>query len=103
MYAVIVAGSRQFKVTQGQSLTLDRLPGNVGDQVTFDQVLLVGGNGGTKVGKPTLTGATVEAVIKSQGKGDKITVFKYKRRKNYKRTHGHRQPQTVIEVGAIKA
>jgi large subunit ribosomal protein L21 len=103
MYAVILAGSRQFKVTEGQTLTIDRVPGNAGDKYTFSQVLLVGGDAGTKIGAPTLAGATVEATIKTQGKGEKVTIFKYKRRKNYKRTTGHRQPITVLEIGKIKA
>jgi large subunit ribosomal protein L21 len=102
MYAVIVAGCRQFKVEQGQTLTIDRVPGNPGDNYKFDQVLMVGGET-VKVGAPTVAGASVEATIKSQGKGEKITVFKYKRRKNYKRTHGHRQPITVLEIKAIHA
>ncbi|MCX6108916.1 MAG: 50S ribosomal protein L21 [Proteobacteria bacterium] len=102
MYAVIRAGSRQFKVAQGETLTIDRVPGNVGDKFTFDQVLLVGGST-IKVGAPTVAGASVSATIKSQEKADKITVFKYKRRKNYKRTYGHRQPITVLEIGAINA
>ena len=102
MYAVIRAGSRQFKVAQGETLTIDRVPGNVGDKCTFDQVLLVGG-ATIKVGAPTVAGASVSATIKSQEKADKITVFKYKRRKNYKRTYGHRQPITVLEIGAINA
>jgi large subunit ribosomal protein L21 len=102
MYAVIRAGSRQFKVAQGETLTIDRVPGNVGDKFTFDQVLLVGG-ATIKVGAPTVAGASVSATIKSQEKADKITVFKYKRRKNYKRTYGHRQPITVLEIGAINA
>lgn len=102
MYAVIVAGSRQFKVAQGETLTIDRVPGNPGDKYTFDKVLMVGGEA-VKLGAPMLSGASVEATIKSQGKADKILVFKYKRRKNYKRTYGHRQPVTVLEIGAIKA
>ena len=102
MYAVIVAGSRQFKVAQGETLTIDRVPGNVGDSYTFNQVLMVGG-AKIQVGAPTVAGASVVATIKSQEKADKITVFKYKRRKNYKRTYGHRQPITVLEIGAINA
>jgi len=102
MYAVIVAGSRQFKVEQGQTLTIDRVPGNVGDKYTFSQVLMIGGDA-VKVGAPTVAGASVEATIKSQGKGEKVTIFKYKRRKNYKRTTGHRQPITVLEIGTIHA
>ena len=102
MYAVVVAGSRQFKVEQGQTLTIDRVPGNVGDSYTFNQVLMIGGDA-IKVGAPTVAGASVTATIKSQTKGEKVTIFKYKRRKNYKRTTGHRQPITVLEIGAIKA
>lgn len=102
MYAVVVAGSRQFKVKEGDSLTIDRVPGNEGETYTFDKVLMIGG---TKVvvGSPMVSGASVTATIKSQTKGDKVTIFKYKRRKNYKRTQGHRQPITVLEIGKIKA
>lgn len=102
MYAVVVAGSRQFKVKEGETLTIDRVPGNEGEKYTFSKVLMVGGSK-VVVGSPTVAGASVEATIKSQTKGDKITIFKYKRRKNYKRTQGHRQPITVLEIGKIKA
>ena len=102
MYAVIEAGSRQFKVTEGQTLVIDRVPGNTGDQFTFDRVLLVGG-AKTLVGAPTVSGALVEATIKSHGKGEKLIIFKYRRRKNYKRRTGHRQPITVLEINKIKA
>jgi large subunit ribosomal protein L21 len=102
MYAVIQAGSRQFKVTEGQTLTIDRVPGNAGDTFKFEKVLMVGGDK-IALGSPTLKGAVVEATIKSQTKGEKVTIFKYLRRKNYKRTRGHRQPVTVLEIGKIKA
>ncbi len=102
MYAVIEAGSRQFKVTEGQTLQLDRVPGNVGDKHTFSSVLMLGG-AKMVLGKPTVAGATVTATIMSQGKGEKIRIFKYKRRKNYKRTTGHRQPITVLEINKINA
>lgn len=102
MYAVIQAGSRQFKVSEGQTLIIDRVPGNAGDTYTFDKVLLVGGTK-TVVGAPVVAGASVSATIKSQARGEKVTIFKYKRRKNYKRTQGHRQPITVLEIGKIKA
>lgn len=100
MYAVIKAGSRQFKVTQGETITLDRVEGKAGDKVTFDQVLMVGGDK-TSFGAPLVAGAKVVATIKSQEKAPKITIFKYKRRKNYKRTIGHRQPITVLEINSI--
>jgi large subunit ribosomal protein L21 len=102
MYAVIEAGSRQFKVSEGQTLIIDRVPGNVGDKHTFSKVLMVGG-GKTMVGAPTVAGASVTATIKTQTRGDKITIFKYKRRKSYKRSAGHRQPLTVLEIGKINA
>jgi large subunit ribosomal protein L21 len=102
MYAVIEAGSRQFKVSEGQTLIIDRVPGNVGDTYTFSKVLMVGGSK-VSLGAPTVAGATVTAKITSQTRGEKITIFKYKRRKNYKRTMGHRQPVTVLEIGSIKA
>jgi large subunit ribosomal protein L21 len=101
MYAVIKAGSRQFKVTEGQTLSIDRVAGNEGDKFTFNDVLLVGGKS-IKIGTPNVSGASVEATIKTQKKDDKITVFKYKRRKKYKRTVGHRQPITVLEINKIK-
>jgi len=102
MYAVIAAGSRQFKVKEGETLVIDRVPGNEGEKYTFDKVLMIGGEQ-PRFGAPTVAGASVEATIKSHGQGEKITIFKYKRRKNYKRTQGHRQPITVLEIGSIKA
>jgi large subunit ribosomal protein L21 len=102
MYAVVKAGSRQFKVKEGETLIIDRVPGNAGDSYVFDQVLMIGGDKVT-VGAPLVAGAKVEAKIKSQGKGEKLMVFKYKRRKNYKKSHGHRQPISVLEIGKIKA
>ena len=74
---------------------------NAGEKYTFQKVLMIGGDK-TVIGSPTVAGASVEATIKSQTKGDKVTIFKYKRRKNYKRTQGHRQPITVLEIGKIK-
>ena len=102
MYAVIRAGSRQFKVAEGDTLQIDHIAGKEGDKVNFDQVLMVGGSK-TVVGAPLVSGASVEATIEKQGKGDKIRIFKYKRRKNYKVTQGHRQPITTLKIGKIKA
>ncbi len=102
MFAVIRAGGHQYKVSQGETLTIDRHQGEVGDKIKFEQVLMIGGDK-IMFGAPTLAGAAVEATIKSQTRDDKILVFKYKRRKNYKRTYGHRQPRTVIEIGKIIA
>jgi len=102
MYAVVKAGTRQFKVKEGETLVIDRVPGNSGDSYVFDQVLMIGGDKVT-VGAPTIAGAKVAAKIVSQGKDKKVMVFKYHRRKNYKKSHGHRQPITVLEIGKIQA
>jgi large subunit ribosomal protein L21 len=102
MYAVVTAGSRQFKVKEGETLVLDRVPGNAGDKFTFKNVLMIGGDK-TVLGAPHVAGATVEATIKSHSLADKIMIFKYKRRKNYKRSFGHRQPISTLEITSIKA
>ena len=102
MYAVVSAGSRQFKVKEGETLVVDRVKGNEGDTFTFDKVLLVGGDK-LVVGAPLVADALVTATIKSHTRAEKVTIFKYKRRKNYKRTRGHRQPQSVLEITKIQA
>jgi len=81
---------------------VEKLPGNAGDTVTFDQVLLVGGDA-LKLGKPLVGGAKVEAKIAAQGLGKKLVVFKFRRRKNYRRKNGHRQPFTALEITNIVA
>ena len=102
MYAVIKTGGKQYRVSQGDKLRVEKLPGNVGDAVTFDQVLLVGGEA-LKLGKPLVGGAKVEAKITAQGLGKKLVVFKFRRRKNYRRKNGHRQPYTALEILNIVA
>ena len=97
MYAVIKTGGKQYRVSKGDKLRVEKLPGNVGDAVTFDQVLLVGGDS-LKLGKPLVGGAKVEAKIVGQGLGRKLVVFKFRRRKNYRRKTGHRQPFTALEI-----
>jgi large subunit ribosomal protein L21 len=97
MYAVIKTGGKQYKVATGDKLRVEKLPGSVGDAVTFEQVLLVGGES-LKLGKPLVTGAKVEAKIVGQGLGRKLVVFKFRRRKNYRRKNGHRQPFTALEI-----
>tara|TARA_B100001094_G_C18000441_1_gene704889 strand:- start:522 stop:830 length:309 start_codon:yes stop_codon:yes gene_type:complete len=101
VYAVIKAGGHQYRVAPGDELTVDFHQGKEGDKLTFDNVLMIGGDK-TVVGSPLVKGAKVEAVIKQQTRDPKILVFKYKRRKNYKRTKGHKQPVTVVEVKGIK-
>ena len=100
MYAVFKTGGKQYRVAQGDKLRVEKLPGNVGDAVTFDQVLMVGGDS-LKLGKPLVSGAKVEAKIVGQGLGQKITIFKFRRRKNYRRKTGHRQPFTALEITNI--
>lgn len=101
MYAVIQAGGHQYRVTQGESLVVDKMNGNAGDKVMFDKVLLVGDGSNVKIGKPFVQGAKVEVEIKEQTRNEKQVIFKYRRRKNYKVMTGHRQPVTIIEVKSI--
>jgi large subunit ribosomal protein L21 len=100
MYAVFKTGGKQYRVAQGDRLQVEKLPGNVGDNVTFDEVLLLGGEA-LKIGKPLLSGAKVQAKITGQLLGKKIIVFKFRRRKNYRRKSGHRQPYTALEITGI--
>jgi large subunit ribosomal protein L21 len=101
MYAVIKTGGKQYRVAQGDRLRVEKLPGNVGDTVTLGDVLLVGAGEGVKVGAPVVGGAKVEAKIVAQDRGPKIIVFKFRRRKNYRRKTGHRQPFTALEITGI--
>lgn len=102
MYAVIRTGGKQYRVSEGQTLRVEKLPGGAGDKVTFSEVLLVGGDT-TKIGQPLVSGASVSAEIKAQDKGPKIVIFKFRRRKNYRRKTGHRQPYTELKITGITA
>ncbi len=103
MYAVIKTGGKQYRVSEGETLQVEKLVGDPGDEINFDEVLLVGGGDATKVGKPIVDGAKVTAEIMSQDRGKKIIVFKMRRRKNYRRKAGHRQLYTRVKITAIKA
>lgn len=103
MYAVIRTGGKQYRVKEGDVLSVERLPGDVGSTITFDDVLAVGEGAELKVGTPHVAGAKVDAEIVLQGRARKVIVFKFKRRKNYKRTKGHRQYFTRIKVNGISA
>ena len=103
MFAVIKAQGKQFKVAEGDRLTVDRLAGEAGAKIALGEVLMLVDGGATKVGKPTLAGAKVEAEIVDHSRGDKIKVFKKKRRKSYHRTRGHRQDLTTVKITAITA
>lgn len=101
MYAIVEIGGKQFKVAKDDRLYVPRLQAEVGDSVTFDRVLLVSGDGGVQVGAPTVEGASVAAEVVDHVKGDKVIVFKKKRRKGYRVKNGHRQPYTQIKVGDL--
>jgi large subunit ribosomal protein L21 len=103
MYAVIRTGGKQYRVSEGETLRVEKLAGSPGDDISFDEVLLVGGGDDTKVGQPTVKGAKVSATILAQDRDKKVVVFKMKRRKNYRRKQGHRQPYTEVKITGIKA
>lgn len=101
MYAVFKTGGKQYRASQGDRLRVEKLEAEVGDSVEFDQILLVGEGADIKVGAPLVEGGKVAAKVTAQGRGKKIEVVKFKRRKNYKRQHGHRQHYTEVEITAI--
>ncbi len=103
MYAVITTGGKQYCVTEGELLSIEKLEGEAGSNVTFDQVMLVGGKDAPQVGTPFLSGVKVEAEIVEQGRDKKIMVFKKKRRKGYQKRQGHRQYFTAVRVKKILA
>jgi large subunit ribosomal protein L21 len=102
MYAVIRTGGKQYRVTEGDRLRVERLPGDVGAEVEFSEVLMIGGEK-VAVGKPLVAGAKVKAQITAQDRGKKIIVFKFRRRKNYRRKRGHRQYFTELKITGIQA
>jgi large subunit ribosomal protein L21 len=101
MYAVIKTGGKQYKVAENQIVVVEKLAGEAGDRVAFDQVLLVGDDAKTTLGAPYVAGASVTAEVVEQTRGDKIIVFKKKRRKNHRRRNGHRQHETVVRITEI--
>jgi large subunit ribosomal protein L21 len=105
MYAVIQTGGKQYRVEPGKTVVVEKLAGEKGADVVFDQVLLVSsGDGATvNVGKPLVAGAKVTGQIVEQGRGEKLVVFKFRRRKNYVRRNGHRQDYTAVKIAAIQA
>ncbi|HLS65734.1 MAG TPA: 50S ribosomal protein L21 [Pseudogracilibacillus sp.] len=102
MYAIIETGGKQIKVTEGQEIYIEKLDADVDEKVTFDKVLFISGDD-VKVGTPYVEGATVDAKVEKQGRQRKITVFKYKPKKNYSRKQGHRQPFTKVTIEKINA
>ena len=101
MYAVISTGGKQYKVFEGDTIRVEKLPGDVGTPVVLDKVLMVSDGETVKVGQPILPEAAVNSHIVEQGKAKKIIVFKYKRRKGYRRKRGHRQQFTALKIDSI--
>ncbi len=102
MYAIFRTGDKQFRAEPGARIKVPSLTAEVGDTVAFDQVLVASSNDGLKVGVPVVEGAQVLAEVVKHGKGRKITIFKRKRRKNYRRKQGHRQKFTEVQVSEIR-
>jgi len=103
MYAVVRTGGKQVRVAPGDAVRVEKLDGAIGDRIELPEVLLVGGEGDARIGTPLVEGAKVVGTITAQGRGEKITVFKMKRRKGYRRKTGHRQLYTEVRVDEIEA
>jgi len=103
MYAVIKTGGKQYRVTNGETLKIETVAGDIGSAVVLDKVLMVGEGDKVTVGKPLLSGATVKATIVSHGRHDKVKIFKMRRRKHYQKHQGHRQNYTEIRIDGISA
>ena len=101
MYAVIRSGGKQYKVAPGEKLRVEQLAADVGTEVVLDQVLMVGEGDSIRVGQPIVTGATVKATVVGHGRGDKVTIFKMRRRKHYQKHQGHRQNYTELKIESI--
>jgi large subunit ribosomal protein L21 len=102
VYAIIRTGGRQVRVQQGDTVYVDRLQSGAGDTVTLGEVLMVGGSGDPQIGSPLLATASVTGTVVEQGRDHKIRVFKYKKRKHYRRTKGHRQSYTAVRIDSIQ-
>jgi len=103
MYAVIATGGKQYKVETGETVTIEKLPGAIGDEVSFDNILMFSDGENVKIGQPAVENATVKGRIVEQKKAKKILVFKYKRRKRFRKTQGHRQQYTAVKIDTIEA
>jgi large subunit ribosomal protein L21 len=101
MYAVIKSGGKQYKVAPGEKLKVEQLVADVGAEIVLDQVLMIGDGDAIRVGQPVVTGATVKATVVGHGRGDKVTIFKMRRRKHYQRHQGHRQNYTELKIESI--
>ncbi|GGC81998.1 MAG: 50S ribosomal protein L21 [Pseudomonadota bacterium] len=101
MYAVIKTGGKQYKVVAGEKLKIEQIPADIGSEITIDQVLALGAGDTIKFGAPLVSGATVQATVLSQGRHDKVRIFKMRRRKHYQKRQGHRQNYTEIQIVSI--
>ena len=102
MYAVIVTGGKQYRVSEGETLRVELLTADADSEISFDNVLMVGEGEQVKIGAPYVSGASVTATVKAHGKGDKVMIQKFKRRQGYRRLKGHRQPYTELQITSIK-
>jgi large subunit ribosomal protein L21 len=103
MYAVVATGGKQYKVQEGEILRVEKLAGEVGSEIAFERVLMTSDGENVQIGQPLVEGALVKGHIVEQGKSKKIIVFKYKRRKRYRRKQGHRQQYTAVRIDTIEA
>ncbi len=101
MYAVIKTGGKQYRVAAGEKIKVEQIPAEVGTQITLDQVLMVGEGESVKIGAPLVAGASVSATVLSQGRHDKVRMFKMRRRKHYQKHQGHRQNYTELQINTI--
>jgi len=101
MYAVIKSGGKQYKVAPGENVRVEQLVADVGAEVVLDQVLMVGEGDSIRVGQPIVVGATVKATVVAHGRGDKVTIFKMRRRKHYQKHQGHRQGYNELKIDGI--
>jgi len=101
MYAVIRSGGKQYRVESGKQVRIEALPADVGAAVAFEEVLLVGAGDSVKVGAPLLAGAKVKGTVLAHGRGEKVKIFKMRRRKHYQKTQGHRQSYTDVRIDQI--
>ena len=103
MYAVIKTGGKQYRVAAGEKIKVEQIAADVGQEITFDQVLAVGNGGDLQIGAPLVSGASVVAKVVAHGKHDKVRIFKMRRRKHYQKHQGHRQNYTELRIEAISA
>ena len=102
MYAVVKTGGKQYRIAAGEKLKVEQIPANVGAEVVLDQVLMVGEGESVRLGQPLVEGVTVKATVLGHGRGEKVKIFKMRRRKHYQKHQGHRQNYTELRIDSIK-